>query len=40
IDIQTKEMGKQAFAMLEKRIQGQPIEKKVLDYRLIERSTF
>ncbi|MEC1793247.1 LacI family DNA-binding transcriptional regulator [Bacillus vallismortis] len=39
IDIQTKEMGKQAFAMLEKRIQGQPIEKKVLDYRLIERST-
>ncbi|AEP86361.1 LacI family DNA-binding transcriptional regulator [Bacillus spizizenii] len=39
IDIQTKEMGKQAFAMLEKRIQGQPIERKVLDYRLIERST-
>lgn len=38
IDIQTKEMGKQAFAMLEKRIQGQPIERKVLDYRLIERS--
>lgn len=39
IDIQTKEMGKQAFAMLEKRIQGQPIERKVLDYRLVERST-
>ncbi|MEC1434266.1 LacI family DNA-binding transcriptional regulator [Bacillus spizizenii] len=39
IDIQTKEMGKQAFAMLEKRIQGQPIKRKVLDYRLIERST-
>ncbi|MBL4968279.1 LacI family DNA-binding transcriptional regulator [Bacillus halotolerans] len=39
IDIQAKEMGKQAFAMLEKRIQGQPIESRVLDYRLIERST-
>lgn len=39
IDIQTREMGKQAFAILEKRIQGQPIERKVLDYRLIERST-
>ncbi|MDO8224741.1 LacI family DNA-binding transcriptional regulator [Bacillus cabrialesii] len=39
IDILTKEMGKQAFAMLKKRIQGQSIEKKVLDYRLIERST-
>lgn len=39
IDIQAKEMGKQAFSMLEKRIQGQPIEKRVLDYRLIERST-
>ncbi|KAF1680924.1 MULTISPECIES: LacI family DNA-binding transcriptional regulator [Bacillus] len=39
IDIQTKKMGKQAFAMLENRIQGHPIERKVLDYRLIERST-
>ncbi len=39
IDIQAKEMGKQAFAMLEKRIQGQPIESRVLDYRLIERLT-
>ncbi|MCY9110312.1 LacI family DNA-binding transcriptional regulator [Bacillus atrophaeus] len=39
IDIQTKEMGKQAFMLLEKRIKGQPIEKKVLEYRLIERST-
>ncbi|KKB93182.1 MULTISPECIES: LacI family DNA-binding transcriptional regulator [Bacillus] len=39
IDIQTREMGKQAFAILEKRIQGQPIERKVLDYRLVERST-
>lgn len=39
IDIQAKEMGKQAFSMLEKRIQGQPIESRVLDYRLIERST-
>ncbi|MBT2573591.1 LacI family DNA-binding transcriptional regulator [Bacillus sp. ISL-51] len=39
IDIQTKEMGKQAFRMLEKSIRGQPAAKKVLEYRLIERST-
>ncbi|NTU26290.1 LacI family DNA-binding transcriptional regulator [Bacillus tequilensis] len=39
IDIQTKEMGKQAFAMLKKRIQGQSNERKILDYRLVERST-
>ncbi|KXZ18028.1 LacI family DNA-binding transcriptional regulator [Bacillus nakamurai] len=39
IDIQTKEMGKQAFRMLEKSISGQPPARKVLQYRLIERST-
>ncbi|CDG25620.1 MULTISPECIES: LacI family DNA-binding transcriptional regulator [Bacillus amyloliquefaciens group] len=39
IDIQTKEMGKQAFHMLENRISGGPPARKVLDYRLIERST-
>ncbi|ASB89864.1 LacI family DNA-binding transcriptional regulator [Bacillus sonorensis] len=39
IEIKTKEMGRHAFRLLQKGIRGEEAEKKILPYRLIERST-